>query len=139
MDKNEIKRWMPMAVFTMVTNTLIIDSGVGLNIFQIRENIFPLNEMISYNYGLLPVGTIWIFKYTYRKFWLCSIVEIIFSLVFIRLLHPFLHNRGILVWTNPESIGGIGAFTVTIIHYLIIYIYQMWQGKIFSFSNKNNS
>lgn len=137
MKKEDIKRWMPMALFTMVTNTIIIDSGVGLNIFQIHENTYPLKEMISYNYGVLPVGTMWIFKYTYGKFWLCAFIELIFSIVFIRIIHPFLHHRDILVWTNPTAIGGFGAFVTTAIHFICIYLYQMWQESVFALTNKN--
>ena len=67
--KNDIKRWMPAALFVIATNTLIIDVGVTLKLWETRENVFPLNEMISYVYGALPVGAMWILKYTYGRFW----------------------------------------------------------------------
>lgn len=137
MKKEDIKRWMPLALFTMVTGTIIIDSGVGLGIFEIRENTYPLKEIISYNYGVLPVVTMWIFKYTYGRFWLCAVIELIFSVGFIRIIHPWLHRRGILVWTDPAAIGGLGAFVTTVVHFVSIYVYQMWQEGIFARTNKD--
>lgn len=60
MKREEIKKWMPAALFVMVTSTLIVEAGTTFKLWETHETTFPLNEMISYVYGTLPVGAMWI-------------------------------------------------------------------------------
>jgi hypothetical protein len=130
MPREDIKRWMPAALFVIVTNTLIVDVGVTWKIWETHENTYPLNEMISFVYGALPIGAMWILKYTYGRFWLYTAAQILGSLVLILLVQPILHKRGIFVWIDEDALAGIGAFTTTVVHFLSVYIYQMWQDDI---------
>jgi len=139
MNKEDVKRWMPVALFTIVANTLIVDSGVGLKVWEIHQNTYPLSQMISLNYGVLPVATMWIFKFTYSRFWLYAAVEVALGLVFIFLVQPWLHRRGIWVWINQDAISGFGAFMTTVGHFVSIYVYQMWQESIFAKCERANS
>ncbi len=137
MKKEEIRRWMPVALFTMVTNTIIIDIGVGLKLWETRVNIFPLDQMISFVYGVLPIAAMWIFKFTYGRFWLYFVIEILLSTLFIRVIHPWLHRRGIFIWLNQDFLKGIWIYVMTITHYLLIYLYGMWQDGKFARPHKN--
>ncbi|EMS73793.1 hypothetical protein [Ruminiclostridium cellobioparum] len=139
MKKEEIRRWMPVALFTMVTNTIIIDIGVGLKLWETRVNIFPLDQMISFVYGVLPIAAMWIFKFTYGRFWLYFVIEILLSTLFIRVIHPWLHRRGIFIWLNQDFLKGIWIYVMTITHYLLIYLYGMWQDGKFARPHKNRS
>lgn len=132
MPREDIKRWMPAALFVMVTNTIIVDVGVTWKIWETRENIYPLNEMISFVYGALPIGAMWILKYTYGRFWLYAVVQLAGSLVFILLVQSWLHRRGILVWIDENAFAGIGAFATTLTQLILVYIYQMWQESVFA-------
>jgi hypothetical protein len=131
MSKEDIKRWMPAALFVIATNTLIIDAGVTLKLWETRENVYPLSEMISYVYGALPVGAMWILKYTYGRFLLYAAAQIMGSLVLIFLVQPLLHRREIFVWLDKDMFAGIGAFTITLVHFISVYLYQMWQESVF--------
>ena len=131
MPGEDRKRWMPAALFVMVANTLIIETGVTWQVWETRENLYPLSEMISYVYGALPIGAMWILKYTYGRFWLYSAVQIAGGLILIFLVHPLLHQRGIFVWLDENALSGIGAFATTFIHLISVYLYQMWQEGIF--------
>ncbi|MDR3590460.1 MAG: hypothetical protein P4N41_12475 [Negativicutes bacterium] len=131
MPKEDIKRWMPAALFVMVTNTLIVETGVTWKVWETHENVYPLNEMISFVYGALPVGAMWILKYTYGRFWLYTAVQIMGGLVLILFVQPMLHRRGIFVWLDEKALGGIGAFATTVVHLISVYLYQMWQEGIF--------
>ncbi|WP_371370859.1 hypothetical protein [Sporomusa aerivorans] len=131
MPKNDIKRWMPAALFVIATNTLIIDVGVTLKLWETRENVFPLNEMISYVYGALPVGAMWILKYTYGRFWSYVAAQTMGSLLLILIVQPLLHRREIFVWLNQDMFAGMGAFYITVIHLISVYLYQMWQESVF--------
>lgn len=139
MPRQDIKRWMPAALFVMVANTLIIEAGVTWKVWQTQENIYPLNEMISYVYGALPIGAMWILKYTYGRFWLYSLMQIAGGLVLIFLVQPLLHQRGIFVWLNENALSGVGAFAITVVHLISVYLYQMWQEGIFVRPEKTNS
>ncbi len=136
MPKKDIKRWMPAALFVIATSTIIIDAGVTWKIWETRENTYPLNEMLSYTYGTLPVGAMWILRFTYGRFWWYAAVQTVFSLVLILLVQPLLHRRGIFVWVDSDALAGIGAFTTTVVHFLSLYLYQMWQDGIFVRSEK---
>lgn len=130
MPKEDIKRWMPAALFVMVTNTLIVDVGVNWKVWETRENVYPLSEMISFVYGALPIGAMWILKYTYGRFWLYAAVQTAGGLVLILLVQPLLHRRGIFVYLDENALAGIGAFVTTVVHYISVYLYQMWQDGI---------
>lgn len=132
MPKEDLKRWMPAALFVMATSTIIVDTGVTWRVWETRENIYPLNEMISFIYGALPIGSMWILKFTYGRFWLYAAVQIAGSLVLILLVQPLLHRRGIFVYLNENTLAGIGPFTTTVVHLISVYIYQMWQEGIFA-------
>ncbi len=136
MPKTDIKKWMPAALFVIATNTIIIDAGVTLKLWETRENIYPLNEMISYVYGALPIGAMWILKYTYGRFWLYTAVQIMGSFVLIFWVQPLLHRREIFVWLDNDMFAGFGAFAITVIHLLSVYLYQMWQESVFVHSER---
>jgi len=90
MKRQEIKRWIPAALFVMVTNTIIVEVGVTWHIWETHENAYPLSEMISYIYGVLPVGAMWILKYTYGRFWLYAAVQLAGSLVLVLVVQRLL-------------------------------------------------
>ncbi|VBB07271.1 Hypothetical protein LUCI_2515 [Lucifera butyrica] len=130
MKRQEIKHWMPAALFVIATNTIIVDVGVTWHIWETHENVYPLSEMISFVYGALPVGAMWILKYTYGRFWLYTAVQLAGSLVLIWLVQPLLHIRGIFVYVDHNNaLAGIGAFATTVVHLLLVYLYQMWQDE----------
>ena len=95
MKKEEIRRLMPLALFSMVITSIVIESGITLKLWNIRETTYPLNHTLSYVYGLAPVVTIWLFKFTFRRFWIYFAADTIFNLVFAFLISPWLASRGI--------------------------------------------
>lgn len=134
MKKEEIKRFMPSALFTIVTAVFICDIGVTLKMWVFKENIYPLNEMLPLVFGLLPVSTLWFLKFFYRRFWLYSILQLVFSIGFAYILQPLLNRRGIWVRVNATSFL---ALLPAIPHFISIYLYHMWQEDIFAVSNKD--
>ncbi len=63
----DIRRFMPAALFTALTNIIIVDMGVSWSWWTVKENIYPLNEILPLAFAFL-VAEIWILKYTYGKF-----------------------------------------------------------------------
>jgi hypothetical protein len=87
-------------------------------------------------FGLNPVLTMWIFKFTYGRFWFYMLVNIIsdigFSFFF---LGYFLPQRGIEdLNTTPTVI-----LLTLIVHAVILYGYQMWQESVLISSSRDNN
>ena len=139
MKRQEIKRWMPAALFVIVTSTIIIEAGITLRLWETRETTYPLNDIISYVYGTLPVGSMWILKYTYGRFWLYAVVQLVGSLMLILLVQPWLHNRDIFIYVDPTVVGGVEPFAITVVHLLLVYLYQMWQEEAMVSAESNSA
>lgn len=132
MKKDEIKRYMPVALFTVVTSAIIIESGTTLGLWDYRETAYPI-KMISYNYGTVPVITMWIFKFTYKRFGVYIVTNALVDLGFAYLILPWLVSRGIFDFVNSSMV-----FFITIPHSILLYVYQKWQeGDLVRLKSKN--
>lgn len=133
MRKEEIKRWMPVALFAVVLTTIIGDIGIGLGVWATRESTYPFNEMLPYFYGTMPVLTIWVFKFTYGHFWTYMITNTILDIVFnFFILDYFLPSRGIVDFNMSPFL----SLPVTLLHAVVIYGYQMWQDDALLATNR---
>ncbi len=127
MKKDDIKRWMPVAMFAVVLTTIIGDIGVRLGVWATQESPYPFNEMLPYFYGTMPVLTIWVFRFTYGRFWPYMITNTILDIVFnFFILNYFLPSRGIIDF----NISPFLSLPVTLLHAVVIYGYQMWQDDV---------
>ena len=127
MKKEEVKRWTPVSLFAVVLSTIIHDVGTTLGFWATRESIFPFDEMFPYYYGAMPVLTIWVFKFTYGHFGKYFITNAVLAIGFnFFLLNYFLPSRGLF----ELSISPILSLPITLMHAVVIYGYQMWQGGV---------
>lgn len=123
MKKKEIRRFMPLALFTMVVTSIVIEAGTSLNLWQTRITTYPLNQTLSYVYGLAPVVAIWIFKYTYGRFWSYMVADAVFNLGFAFFFTPWLAGRGVKVLITSRW----SVFLIVTGLSVALYLYQMWQ------------
>lgn len=137
LKKEDIKRYMPAALISIVLSTIVVDAGVRLGFWVIQETVFPLHVMLPYMYGLYPVATIWILKYTSGSFLIYMLTNAVLDLGFSYLfLEYFIAIRGIAVF----GITGFQDWLLALGRAIIIYVYQKWQEgepiqlKIFNFS-----
>ncbi|QDR80312.1 hypothetical protein [Sporomusa termitida] len=127
MKKNEIKHWMPVATFAVVLTTIIGDIGIRLGFWATRESIYPFAQMLPYAFGIMPVLTIWVFKFTYERFWLYMVTNTILDIGFnFFLLNYFLSSRGII----DINISPFLSLPITLMHAVVIYGYQRWQDDV---------
>ncbi|WP_215828954.1 hypothetical protein [Pelorhabdus rhamnosifermentans] len=128
MKKEEVKHWMPVAMFAVVLTTIIHDVGTTLGFWATRESTFPFYEMMPYYYGFMPVLTLWVFKFTYGRFWGYLITNTILDIGFnFFLLSYFLPSIGIFDF----NISPVLSLPITLTHAIVIYGYQIWQDDIF--------
>lgn len=124
MKKDKIKKWFPVGLAAIVTTTIIHDVGTTLGFWATIQPIFPFSEMLPYYYGTMPVLTIWVFKFTYGRFWLYMLVNLVLDIGFnFFLLSYFLPVRGIFEF----NINPLFSLPITLGHAVVLYIYQIWQ------------
>jgi hypothetical protein len=124
MKREEIKLYMPVTLLATVASIIIVDVGGTLKLWVLRETIFPLSHIFPYHLGLLPVVTMWLFKFTYKKFWRYVAVDAIYNVVFAFILIPWLAVRRIRENINITSLS---LFLIVTMEGILLYIYQMWQ------------
>jgi hypothetical protein len=124
MKKEDIKRYIPAALFSIVISTIVIDAGVRFGFWVIRETVFPLYEMTPFLFGLYPVATMWILKFTTGNFLIYMVTNAIVDLVFAYFFLEYLFVvRGMVI----VQITGFQDWLLTLGRAVIIYIYQKWQ------------
>ncbi len=122
--REEIKRYIPVTLFTVITSSLIFEVSRALNLFAVRETVFPLSYSFPFIYGALPVVTIWVFKFTYGRLWLYVITNLVLDLGFSFLIMPWMVSRGIVELINFSYLQG---FLFNTVHAFLLYGYQLWQ------------
>ena len=123
LKKEDLRRYMPVALFCMLTLTFIFEAGITLHWWAVKETFFPLINLPIFLYGAYPIGTIWIFKYTYGHFWLFLITNIILDYILIFFLLDWFVQRG--VWEAYITYSQVLFITVALA--ILIYGYQIWQ------------
>jgi len=122
MKKDEIKRYMPVALAAIITSILIYETGIAFRWWVIGEYAYPLHLM-PFHIGLFPVLTMWVFRFTFRKFWIFLLVELALNIGFdFGFLGYFLPAMGILSF---EEMSRPVAVCVTTAHGLLLYAYQL--------------
>ncbi|WP_309118899.1 hypothetical protein [Paenibacillus sp.] len=130
LKKNVIKRYMPVAVFTVLIVTVVFEIAHALKWWKMLEWIVPWGYItnVSFVYGTFAVGTIWIFFFTYRNFWMYlatnAAVDALQAFVFDNLFEGRVYR---LVRLND-----VHVFLLMMGISLIIYVYQKWQEGIFA-------
>jgi hypothetical protein len=136
MKKPAIRRYMPVALFATLINTIIYQVAWTYDWWKYKETLFSWDKVVQMHtvYGFFLVGTIWIFYFTFRKFWLFVIVNLIVDCIYsfgFRALWKKLKITTATANLSPLE----GVLLMTIIS-LILYIYQMWQEGLIGGKNK---
>lgn len=121
--KEDIKRFMPVALFATVTSMIISDVAGTLKLWVVRETIFPLSNTEILIISLIPVSAIWLFKLTYGRLWQYISADAVLNLMFAFIILPWFNTRGIIEDYTTKS----PHFLFATIHGLTLYVYQMWQ------------
>lgn len=134
LNSSAIRRYMPVALFATVLNTIIAQLAWKFNWWKFNEGLFSWDKIAPLYtvYGVFLVGTIWIFYFTFRKFWVYVIVNIIVDLFY---------GMGMVKLLNKLNIRENGSFTplqnlltMTVLA-ILLYLYQLWQERIFEKEN----
>ncbi|MCZ8520366.1 MULTISPECIES: hypothetical protein [Paenibacillus] len=130
MDRSAIRRYMPVALFATVLNTIAYQIAWTYNWWQYKITLFAWDKVAQIHtvYGVFLVGTLWIFHYTFRKFWVYMLVNLGTDLIY---AYGFRTLWKILGVTAPQGImPPIGSVIIMTGFALLLYAYQMWQEGI---------
>ncbi|HMM19947.1 MAG TPA: hypothetical protein PKA10_04335 [Selenomonadales bacterium] len=128
MSKENIKRWMPVALFSALTSVLVVELGENLGWFVYGEAAYPLRTSSCIIFGLNIVTSMWLFYFLYGRFWRYIIIDTILNFGFIYLFHIyFLGGRGLF-----QEVGITPLLNTLIVTFdgILVYGYQMWQEEI---------
>ena len=128
MPKDARKRFMPVALLSIVICILFVEMGQTLGWFVWEEAAYPFKAP-SYIFGANTVATMWLFYFLYGRFWRYFAVDTILNFGFIYLFHVYyLGNRGIF---HEVSLNPLLNVVYANIISILLYGYQMWQEGVF--------
>lgn len=130
MRTENIKRYMPVSIFASLLVTVLYEIAYTYNWWELNEYLVPWGYItnVSFVYGAFPVGTVWIFCFTYRNFKVYMVTNIIVDAVFAFGILQLTGWMGIDEFINLPKWG---VFLIMLFLALIIYLYQRWQEGIF--------
>lgn len=123
LKRSDLKRYMPVALFCSLAFAFIFETGISLHWWAVKEPSFPLINIPIFIYGPYLIGPIWIFKFTYGRFWLFLVTNIVLDYVLIFFLIDWFIQRG--VWAAYISYFQVLLITTALA--ILLYGYQMWQ------------
>lgn len=127
MKKEEIKRYMPVALFGVVIVAIFSELAFALNFWNVKESVFPFYHVAPLAFGLFPVGILWIYKLTYNRFIYFMALNMLIDFILIYVLDPWITRRGILELVNITSLE---LYVVDLLIAAVLYGYQMWQEDV---------
>jgi hypothetical protein len=128
MPQEFIKRFMPIAQFSIITSILFVEMGQTLGWFIFGQSAYPLRTP-SYIFGLNCVTTMWLFYFFYGRFWRYIAIDMIMNFGFIYLFHVyFLGSRGLFYEVSLNPLLNVVFATI---QGALLYAYQIWQEGIF--------
>ena len=134
--KDDVKRYMPVALFGALVTTIIGEIALALNWWKVKEAIFPFYHMAPYIYGAFPVGIIWIFKFTHERFWLFMFVNAVFDIILAFPIINYTIQRGIIEIINTNNFK---LFLIFLLNAVALYGYQNWQDDVLVLSEGTRS
>lgn len=128
----DIKRFMPAAIlasFLMVLYNLV---AYNLNHWIIKVSILPWLKpaFASGVLGGFLIVTIWILYFTYGRFWLYFVTNIVLDFMFAVYPIHYLFQEKLEIY-QLVTITPWGRFGIFVTLSIVIYVYQSWLEEVF--------
>lgn len=123
LKKNKVKRFFPAGLFGSLLLTLIFQIADRFKWWEIKENIILLTNNTTSVYGIFLVGTIIILYFTYVRFWIYIITNLIIDCILVFGISTWYEHLGIYKLININSFG---VLLLTCLVSLAIYTFQKW-------------
>ncbi|CAM3540629.1 hypothetical protein [Marinicrinis lubricantis] len=123
-----IRRFMPVSILGALLVTIVFEIAHAFHWWTLMDKaiIVPWGYITNtaYVYGFFLIGTLWIFKLTYHRFWLFVLANLLVDGGFQFGLDPLFERAG---FYQLERISHWQTFLVMSGIALLLYLYQMWQ------------
>lgn len=123
-----IRRYLPVALFVTVINTIIDQIAYVNNWWRYTETLFSWDKItaVHLEYSFFMVITIWIFHYTFGRFWLYLLVNFCLDAFSAFVFFPTLQKLKM----DVLKISGITIILLMVSTSVVIYLFQNWlEGK----------
>jgi hypothetical protein len=132
LNKEQVKRFMPVGIlasFLMVLYNLV---AYNEKHWIIKVHILPWLKpsFEPFVLGTFLVTTIWVFHFTYQRFSIYLITNIVLDFMFAVFPLPYLLQKKLGIY-ELVNITPWGRFLIFVIFSIVIYGYQKWQEEIF--------
>lgn len=122
MKREEIRRYMPMALFVVFTGIVSYFVGIYARLWYSTELAFPFVVC-----GAVPVMAIWVFKIAYGHFLRYITVKTVIYGLFSFVAIPWFGFRGLL---GVVPYTNVAVFVSSILLSVLAYGYQNWQEEM---------
>lgn len=123
-----VRRYMPVALFMTVIHTLAYQAAHHYGWWkETGSSLFGWDKIIPvpWVYGAYLVIVIWVFHFTFGKFWKYLIVNILLDGVFMYIVYPVWQRLGLV--SGESTLPTIAIVAMMVGFALIIYLFQLWQ------------
>lgn len=127
-----VRRYMPVALFMTIIHTLSYQAAYHYGWWkETGSSLFGWDKVVPvpWVYGAYLVIVIWIFHFTFGKFWVYLTVNILLDGLFMYIVYPVWERMGLV--SSESTLPTIAIVAMMIGFALIIYLYQLWQEKVF--------
>lgn len=132
MKKDAIRRYFPVAIFTSLIMTIYQEVSYTQKFWILNYKIEPFPQTVTFTpfvYGLdIPI-TMWIFYFTFRRFWIYVTTNVILDAIFAFVMDRFFQAVGVYKLLHTTQFD---RFVFMVALSILIYIYQIWQEKGFT-------
>ncbi|WP_193571459.1 hypothetical protein [Paenibacillus psychroresistens] len=125
-----LRRFMSVGLFVTVINTLLYQAAYYYKWWR-EPGLFGWDNVIPvpWIYSAYFIATLWIFRYTYKRFWLYILVNLLLDGGYMFLWYPVQQKLGLA--SSQTTLAPLPTYALMISVALIIYLFQMWQDNGF--------
>ena len=132
LKKEQIKHFMPVGILSSFLMLLYNLVAYNEKHWIVKVYILPWLKpsFEPFVLSVFIVTTIWIFHFTFQRFWLYLITNIVLDFMFAIFPIPYLLQNKLEIY-QLVKITPWGRFLIFIIISIVLYGYQKWQEEIF--------
>lgn len=127
LDKSKVKRYFPGGLVGALVLTFVFQMAEKFDWWEIKQNIILLNNITPFFYGVFLVGTVIILYFTYERFIVFFMTNLIADTFLSFGLSKWYEYLGIYELKNMNEFG---VLLLTTVIALLIYLYQKWQDGV---------
>ncbi|MGG0737069.1 hypothetical protein [Niallia taxi] len=136
LPKKSFSKFLPVTIFSTVV--LLVEDMIGrtYKLWKVKGGKRgATNNALTFIFGPFFVANLWTFHFTYGRFWVYTIFNLLFDLVFAYPLHYFLDKLGLY---KLKKVKPIFLFYTAFAYSMLNYGFQMFLDKNFIIKEKDH-